>query len=280
LVSIRLNGWIRGRIDGWALRLGVTALSDEMHIRWLLFGFGFALMGVSAWAAEPAPGPVLVRGTITRIDEQSVTVRKADGSVVTAALAPEAQFSTVEARQFEQIKATDFVGVTSAPGPNDTIVAEEIHVIPQKGFHEGSYPWDHHPDRAKPGSSGGVTNGTVAAVHDDRPATYTMTNANVTASSGMQLTVSYQGSKTVGGKCVGHAPKPSPHAAKVKPPKSCTGTAVIEVEPWTPIMAIVPGKPRDAKVGLAVVAAVQSDAQAKLLALSLIVEKNGLKPQF
>jgi hypothetical protein len=243
-----------------------------MHIRSLVFGAGFfTLMSASALGAD-APPPVVMRGRIGSIDAKSISIVKADGTTVTASLAPNASFSTVEPRGFEQIKATDFVGITTVPGPNDTLKAEEIHIIPLKGLNEGSYPWDHHPDGIKPAPASSITNGTVAVVHDEPPATYTMTNASVTASSGMQLTVTYQGSAMVGGKCAGRAAKGGG--------KPCTGVATVEVSPSTPIVAIVPAKPTDAKIGLTIFATAAKGPEGKLVAFSLVVEKNGVKPLF
>jgi hypothetical protein len=240
-----------------------------MRIRSLVLGGWLMVVGAPALAADPAP-PILVRGTIARIDAKSISIARADGTPFTASLAPGTSFSTVEPRRFEQIKASDFVGITTVPGPNDTAQAEEIHIIPEKGFQEGSYPWDRRPDGAKPDAARGVTHGTVAVVDDEHPAEYTMTNASVTGSSGMQLKVTYQGSTMVGGKCTGHAPKGDG--------KPCTGVAVVDVSPVTPIVAIVPGKATDAKAGLAVFAIVATDPQGKRTALRMILEKNGVKP--
>jgi hypothetical protein len=237
------------------------------------FAFGAAFTWIVATAlAAGAPATVIVRGKIANIDAKSIAIAKADGTTFTAAVAPEASFATLEQRRFEQIKPTDFVGVTSVPGPNGTITAEEIHIFAQKGVYEGSFPWDHRPEGAKPTPSTNLTSGTVAVVRDDPPAEYTMTNASVTASSGMQLKVTYQGSSIVNGKCVGHAPKPGE--------KPCTGVAIIDVPPWTPVVAIVPGKPADAKAGLAVFATADADADGKMVVTSLVVEKKGVKPLF
>jgi hypothetical protein len=67
---------------------------------------------------------VIVRGTIAGIDAKAVWITKADGTTVTAPLAPATSFSTVEPRRFEQIKPTDFVGVTRGttrtPSPSPT----------------------------------------------------------------------------------------------------------------------------------------------------------------
>ncbi len=237
----------------------------------VVFATMLALWAPSAGAAD-APAPVVVRGTIVSIDAKGIAIAKPDGTTVKASLGPNTAFSTVEPRRVEQIRPADFVGITSVPGPNDTIEAEEIHLIPLKGLNEGSYPWDHHPEGTKPAAKASLTNGTVAVVHDEPPATYTMTNANVTASSGMQLKVTYQGSAMVGGRGVGRAAR-----AGERP---CTGVATIDVEPWAPIVAIVPGKSTDAKPGLAVFSTVTTDPQGKPVVLSLVIEKNGVKPQF
>src|SRR5690348_14566892 len=127
-----------------------------MTFRTLTVTAAFAALATAASAADaPPPAPILVRGTIASIDAKSVTITKADGTTVTGGIAPTAFYAAVEPRRFDQIKATDFVGITSSPGPNDTLLAEEIHILP---IHvgEGSYPWDHHPDGAK--KAGSMTN--------------------------------------------------------------------------------------------------------------------------
>ncbi|HEY4987614.1 MAG TPA: hypothetical protein VII39_13420 [Bradyrhizobium sp.] len=227
-----------------------------------------AVLTLTAAYAADAPPPLLVRGTIASIDANSVTITKADGTTVTAAVAPATFFAAVEPRRFDQIKSTDFVGITSVPGPNDTMKAEEIHLIPLKGLGEGTYPWDHHPDGGAPTTAGSMTNGTVAVVHNGPTAAGSMTNGTVTASKGMELKVTYHGSEVVNGKCVGHA---APHSP-------CTGVATVTVSDSTPIVAIVSAKPADAKPGLAVFANIATGTDGKLTAGSLVLEKNGIKP--
>jgi hypothetical protein len=242
-------------------------------MRTLSFTFGSGFVLVAAWAlAADLPASSVIRGKISSIDAKSISIGKADGAAVTASLAPNASFSTVEPRRFDQIRDTDFVGITTVPGPNGTLTAREVHIIPWRGLNEGSYPWDHHPEGVAPVAAGSITNGTVAVPHDDASAEYTMTNASVTASSGGQLTVTYQGSAMVGGKCVGHAAK-----AAGKP---CSGVATVVVPPSTPIVAIVPSKPTEAKPGLAVFAIVAPRPDGKWVASSVIFEKNGIKPAF
>jgi hypothetical protein len=236
----------------------------------LTFGSGFILLVAWAFAAD-IPAPSVIRGKIASIDAKSISIGKADGSVVTASLAPGVSFATVESRRFDQIRDTDFVGVTTVPGPSGLLMAREVHILPWKGLAEGSFPWDHQPEGTTSAAASSITNGTVAVAHDEGTQ-YTMTNASVTASTGGQLTVSYKGSAIVGGKCVGHAAN-----ATGKP---CSGVATVVVAPSTPIMAVVPSKPADARPGLAVFALFSAGPNGKWAALSIIVEKNGLKPLF
>ncbi|MEI9889023.1 MAG: hypothetical protein WDN08_21475 [Rhizomicrobium sp.] len=233
------------------------------------------LMMTAALAASAAPAlaadapPLLVRGTIASIDAKSVTITRADGTTVTGAILPTTFFAAVEPRRFDQIKSTDFVGITSVPGPNDTLKAEEIHILP---IHvgEGSYPWDHHPDGTK--TAGSMTNGTVAVVRSAPTVAGSMTNGTVSASDGWSLKVTYHGSQVVNGKCVGRAPLPGGAAP-------CTGVAAVVVTPSTPIVAIVPAKNTDAKAGLAVFAVVATGPGGKPVVGSMTMEKNGIKPQ-
>ncbi|HEY4940242.1 MAG TPA: hypothetical protein VII56_02345 [Rhizomicrobium sp.] len=220
-----------------------------------------------AFAADAPPPPMLVRGTIASIDAKSMTITKADGTTVTGALLPTSIYAAVEPRRFDQIKSTDFVGITSVPGPNDTLKAEEIHILPVH-VGEGSYPWDHHPGGAK--TAGSMTNGTVAVVHSAPTAAGSMTNGTVSASDGWSLKVTYHGSGIVNGKCVG--------LAAMGGATPCTGVASVSVTPSTPIVAIVPAKNTDAKAGLAVFAVLATGPDGKPVVGSMTLEKNGIKP--
>jgi hypothetical protein len=241
-------------------------------MRALSLAIGSVAMFVAAWAsAADVSAPSVIRGKITSIDAKSISIDKADGTVVTASLAPGASFATVESRRFDQLGNADFVGITTVPGPSGMLMAREVHIIPWKGFAEGSYPWDHQPEGGAPTAASSLTNGTVAVAHDES-AEYTMTNASVTASNGGRLTVSYQGSAIVGGRCVGHATKAAG--------KSCRGVAAVVVAPSTPIVAIVPSKPTDAKPGLAVFAIIAPKPDGNWVASSVVFEKNGVKPLF
>ena len=244
-----------------------------MKLRSLIMASAIVASAGTAFAADAPPAvPMLVRGTIVNIDAKSVTITKADGTTVTGTLAPTTHFSAVEPRRLDQIKPTDFVGITSVPAPNGDLMAEEIHIIPLKGLGEGSYPWDHHPEGAKPNAMGSMTNATVATVHSASTMAGSMTNATVTGAASNQLQVTYHGSALVNGKCVGLAAM-----AKDKP---CTGIAMVDVTPSTAIVAIVPAKNTDARAGLAVFANMMKDKDGNPVVGGLVMEKNGVKPEF
>jgi hypothetical protein len=252
------------------LKIGETF----MNIRSVVLGSAFVLYAGTAFAADAPPAmPMLIRGTIASIDTKSVTITKADGTTVTGLLAPTTNYSAIEPRRLDQIKPTDFVGITSVPAPNGDLMAEEIHIIPLKGLGEGSYPWDHHPEGAKPTMMGSMTNATVATVHSGSTMAGSMTNATVTGATNDQLQVTYHGAEMVNGKCLGLA-------AMAKDNKPCTGLATVDVVPTTAIVAIVPAKNTDAKAGLAVFANMRVGKDGSPVVGSLVLEKNGIKPQF
>jgi hypothetical protein len=235
-------------------------------------------IAIAADAPQAPPKTTLVRGTIQSIDAKSMTIKTNAGDV-TVAVGLTTRFATVEKRSFSQIKPTDFVGVTSVPGKDGHLSAEEIHIIPLAGLGEGQYPWEHRPSGAKAASMGSMTNGTVMAGNGKAMAAPqkpmmggSMTNGTVTAGAGnWQLTVTYHGAGMVNGKCEGLAMPGKP---------GCTGTSIVDVTPATPIVAIVPYRHDLVKPGVYVVAQVLTDAAGKASAASATVEKNGVKPEF
>jgi len=231
-----------------------------------------------AYAAEPAPAPkptaapaapviALVRGSVVAIDDKTLTV-KTDKGNVTAPLIPTTRYAAVERRTFDQIKPSDFVGITSSPGKNGHLAAEEIHIIPQAGIGEGTYPWDHHPDAKGPKRAGSMTNGTIAPV---KKTAGSMTNGTIAKGDApMQLKVSYRGSEMVDGKCVGHAP--------TTPTGGCMGSSIVDVTKSTQIVGMVDAKHDDVKVGYQVFAVTVTTPDNKTFWASITTEKNGVKP--
>lgn len=234
-----------------------------------------ALTATAAFAADAPPKTTLVRGTIEKFDpKSSITIKTESGSEVTAQVTLASRVATVEKLSFSQIKPKDFVGVTASPGANGHLRAEEIHVIPLAGLGEGQYPWPHHPSgaAASSGGMGSMTNGTVTPASKAPMMGGSMTNGTVAAGGGAwQLNVTYHGASMVNGKCEGLAVPGKP---------GCTGSAVVDVTPATPIVAIVPWRKDMVKTGIYGVAALTTDSSGKTVLSSITIEKNGVKPEF
>jgi hypothetical protein len=124
-------------------------------------------------APASAQQPPRVRGTIEKVDGNTLTVKSRDGASVTVVLKDGAAVRGVEKAQLADIKQNSFVGITAMPQPDGTQKAVEVHIFPEslRGAGEGHRPWDLLPNS-------------------------TMTNANVeqlvTAVDGPMLTMKYK----------------------------------------------------------------------------------------
>jgi hypothetical protein len=116
---------------------------------------------------------VRVRGTVSKLDGSTLTVKTREGKTDTVKLAPGWKLSGVTKASVNDIKVGDFVGIASAPTANGDAGALEVVIFPAalKGTGEGDRPWDLKPNSR-------MTNGTVAS--------------QVTGVNGPTLTLSYQ----------------------------------------------------------------------------------------
>ena len=127
------------------------------------------LLAASAWAQDT----VRVRGTIERVDGNTIAVKSRDGAELKVALADKALIVAIVKASMADIKQGSFVGVTGMPQADGSQRAIEVHIFPEamRGTGEGHYAWD-----LRPGS--------------------TMTNANVeqmvTGVDGHTLSVKYK----------------------------------------------------------------------------------------
>jgi hypothetical protein len=126
-----------------------------------------ALVLVSSLAV--AQTPVRVRGTITALSGDVLSVKSRDGKDLQLQLAPDVGVSTAKKATLDELKGK-YVGVT-ALNKDGRLVAVEVHALPPQAK-PGHMPWD-----LEPGS--------------------TMTNANLEgvaqASGGNEITMNYQG---------------------------------------------------------------------------------------
>jgi Domain of unknown function (DUF5666) len=120
--------------------------------------------------AALAQAPTRVRGTITSLDGDVLSVKSRDGKEVKIQLTPDAQVVTTKMATMADFKPGSYVGVTSVKGPDGRLVAQRVHALgPQ--VPQMHAPWDSLPDSM-------------------------MTNANVESSAqvsgGNELTLKYK----------------------------------------------------------------------------------------
>lgn len=124
-------------------------------------------------AAASAQTPARVRGTITAIDGDTLSVKSREGTDLKIALSPKATVAYMKALKLSDIAPGTPLGTSAVKGPGGKIVARELHVFSKNRPipNEGHRPWD-----LEPGS--------------------TMTNAMVTAmvqsNNGHELTLKYK----------------------------------------------------------------------------------------
>ena len=132
-------------------------------------GFVLVFAAATTWAQDT----VRVRGTIERVEGQTLVVKSRDGAELKVVLADNAVAVGIAKASLSDIKQGSFVGVTGMPQPDGSQKAVEVHIFPEamRGTGEGHSPWDLRPQS-------------------------TMTNANVeqmvTGIDGHTLTLKYK----------------------------------------------------------------------------------------
>ncbi len=118
-------------------------------------GLSLAMMVVSAACAQ---APMRIRGTIEKVDGQTLGIKARDGQELTVKLAPNAVIVALIKASLDDIKQGSFVGITALPG-DGAWRAIEIHIFPEsmRGTGEGDRPWDLQPQST-------MTNATVSDI--------------------------------------------------------------------------------------------------------------------
>jgi hypothetical protein len=92
-----------------------------------------------------AQAPTRVRGTITALDGDVLSVKSRDGKDLKIQLAPDAQVALTKKASAADFKPGAYVGVTSVKGPDGRLVARRVHALgPQVPQMHGA--WDSIPD--------------------------------------------------------------------------------------------------------------------------------------
>ena len=102
------------------------------------------LLAMLVAAPADAQTTTRLRGTITAIDGNTMSVKSRDGADVKVQLPDNVAVSVAKAIKFEDIKQGDLLGVTTMPGPDGTMNAIEVHYLPPT-VREGQGPWDLRP---------------------------------------------------------------------------------------------------------------------------------------
>lgn len=108
----------------------------------------FVLAGAAmAQAPQQAAQTARIRGQITAVDGDAVTIRTREGGSVSVDLAPDARVMALEKASLADVKAGRYIGVTAMPQPDGRQRALAIHIFTeqQRGVGEGHRPWDLAP---------------------------------------------------------------------------------------------------------------------------------------
>lgn len=214
-----------------------------------------AALSVSAFAA---PEHERLRGTVTSITGDTLTVHTTTGEDVPVMLSSSTKYLLVEKASLNNIEKDSYIG-TATKEVGSMLVALEVVIFPpaMKGTGDGHYGWDKIPDTTLAGggtTSSTMTNGSVAAVSTAKaPAVNSsMTNGNVSAASSekgvKKLTVAYKG-----------------------------GEQTILVPPTAPIVTFKPGTMAEVAKGATVFIAATKD-EGKVAANAVVIGANGVKP--
>jgi len=114
-----------------------------------------AVFALVATAVDAQDKPLRVRGTITAIDGNVLSVKTREGQDLKLNLPADVGVAVAKAISFADIKQGDYVGATTMKQADGTLVAREVHYLPPQAK-PGYIPWD-----LEPGS--GMTNANVEA---------------------------------------------------------------------------------------------------------------------
>ena len=126
-------------------------------------GFALAMgltltLGIAPTVAQQnQTAPVRLRGEITHIDRDVITIKAPQGQPMTVMLTPDATVTSVAPAKLSDIKKGRFVGTAAMPEPNGHSRAMEVHIFPV-GSRLGE---GHRPYNPEPGAT--MTNADVTA---------------------------------------------------------------------------------------------------------------------
>lgn len=106
----------------------------------------------------PATTPVRIRGTVDKLDGNTLTVKTNDGQSLPIKLADNFGVTALAKKTMADIKPNDFVASTGLKGTDGKLHCVELRIFPAAvPAIEGQYPWDSMPDST-------MTNATVTGI--------------------------------------------------------------------------------------------------------------------
>ena len=114
-------------------------------------------------AAQPAQ-TIRVRGTIEKVDGQTLVVKSGDGAEMKLMLTGDARVVAVVKASMADIKENTFLGSAAMPQPDGTQKALEVHIFPEamRGTGEGHRPYA--PVKGSTMTNGAAGGGVVSGV--------------------------------------------------------------------------------------------------------------------
>ncbi|MBW4035291.1 MULTISPECIES: hypothetical protein [Acidiphilium] len=227
--------------------------------RFVTLSLAAAAVSAISVGALAASTPVRLRGTITAISADTLTLKTNSGKTEQVMIGGDTHFLKVEKSSLGMIDKNTYIG-TATKTVGSQLIALEVVIFPNamRGTGDGHYAWDKLPDTTLSGgtkTASTMTNGNVAAVSGGAAGgkvSSTMTNGNVAAtksSDGVKrLTVTYKG-----------------------------GQQTILVPPTAPIVKFAPGMKADAVTG-AHVFIKASESDGKITAGAVAVGVDGVTP--
>jgi len=105
--------------------------------------FALVFAASTTWAQDT----VRVRGTIERVEGQTLVVKSREGAELKVVLADNALVVAIVKASLSDIKQGSFVGFTGMPQADGSQKAVEVHIFPEamRGTGEGHRPWDLRP---------------------------------------------------------------------------------------------------------------------------------------
>jgi len=168
-----------------------------------LLGLSFAATAVVSSAAIAAPQHERLRGIVSAVSANQLTLRTATGEISLSL--DGTKYLTTVSSSLNDIAANSYIGVATKDVGSEQVALDVIIFPPaMKGAAEGHFGWDRLPDTTLAGgaaTASSMTNGSVAVAQGGSTAATdsSMTNGSVAAASdsngARKLTVTYKGGR-------------------------------------------------------------------------------------